>query len=102
MFEESFPARLMQLRNKMGVSARDMSLSIGQNPGYINNIESGKALPSMAAFFYICDFLKITPKEFFDLDAEEPAEIRDVIINLKKLSPEQLQNISSIIKGLIK
>lgn len=56
----------------------------------------------MAAFFYICDFLKITPKEFFDLDAEEPAEIRDVIINLKKLSPEQLQNISSIIKGLIK
>lgn len=94
MFEESFPARLMQLRNKMGVSARDMSLSIGQNPGYINNIESGKALPSMAAFFYICDFLKITPKEFFDLDAEEPAEIRDVIINLKKLSPEQLQNIS--------
>ena len=102
MFEESFPARLMQLRNKMGVSARDMSLSIGQNPGYINNIESGKALPSMAAFFYICDFLKITPKEFFDLDAEEPAEIRDVIINLKKISPEQLQNISSIIKGLIK
>lgn len=102
MFEESFPARLTQLRNKMGVSARDMSLSIGQNPGYINNIETGKALPSMTAFFYICDYLKITPQEFFDLDAEEPAEIRDVIINLKKLSPEQLQNISSIIKGLIK
>jgi len=56
----------------------------------------------MTAFFYVCDFLKIIPQDFFDLDAEEPAEIRDVIINLIKLSPEHVQNISSIIKGLVK
>ena len=49
MYEEEFPIRLAQLRTKKGVSARDMSLSIGQNAGYINNIECGKALPSMAA-----------------------------------------------------
>lgn len=48
MYEDEFPLRLSQLRNKKGVSARDMSLSIGQNSGYINNIESGKAMPSMA------------------------------------------------------
>jgi len=102
MYEEFFPTRLAQLRNKMGISARDMSLSIGQNPGYINNIETGKALPSMAAFFFICEFLKITPQEFFDLTSKEPAEIRDIICNLKRLNPEQLQNISSIIKDLAK
>ncbi len=39
------------------VSARDMSLSIGQNAGYINTIESGKAFPSMTVFFYICEYL---------------------------------------------
>lgn len=40
MYEESFYERLSQLRMKKGISARDMSLSIGQNPGYINSIET--------------------------------------------------------------
>ena len=52
MYEEEFPLRLAQLRTLKGISARDMSLSIGQNAGYINNIETGKALPSMGNFFY--------------------------------------------------
>lgn len=56
MYEDEFPLRLAQLRQQKGVSARDMSLSIGQNAGYINNIESGKALPSMSNFFYICEY----------------------------------------------
>jgi transcriptional regulator with XRE-family HTH domain len=102
MYEEMFPVRLAQLRNQKGISARDMSLSIGQNPGYINNIESGKALPSMSAFFYICDFLGITPSEFFDTSSDCPDTIREISDDLKKLSYEQLQNISAIVKGLAK
>ena len=47
MYREDFAARLTGLRNARGVSAREMSLSIGQNPGYIHNIECGRALPSM-------------------------------------------------------
>lgn len=42
MTEKEFSLRLARLRSEKGVSARDMSLSMGQNPGYINNIESGK------------------------------------------------------------
>ena len=41
MYEEQFSKRLTELRTQKGVSARDMSLSIGQNPGYIRAIESG-------------------------------------------------------------
>ena len=48
MDEKDFALRLAQLREKKNVSAREMSLAIGQNPGYINNIESGKSLPSRA------------------------------------------------------
>lgn len=102
MYEEIFPARLSQLRIKKGVSARDMSLSIGQNPGYINNIETGKALPSMAAFFFICEFLEITPQEFFDIESTSPETIRAISSDLKKLNTNQLQNISALIKDLIK
>ena len=55
-YVEWFAGRVTELRLQKGVSARDMSLSIGQNAGYINTIESGKALPSMSAFFFICDY----------------------------------------------
>ena len=79
-----------------------MSLSIGQNPGYINNIETGKALPSMSAFFFICDFLGISPQEFFDTESKDPEEIRALIKNLKKLDTNQLRSISSIVDGLVK
>jgi transcriptional regulator with XRE-family HTH domain len=90
MYEEIFPTRLTQLRIQKGVSARDMSLSIGQNPGYINDIETGKALPSMTAFFFICEYLNITPLEFFDIDSKQPEQLRSVINNLKKLDERQL------------
>lgn len=102
MYENEFPLRLAQLRNKKGVSAREMSLSIGQNASYINNIESGKSLPSMSGFFYICEYLCISPNEFFDTDSKNPEKLQALINNLKHLDDAQLDNISSIVKGLIK
>ena len=79
-----------------------MSLSLGQNAGYINNIETGKALPSMAVFFAICDYLDITPMEFLDESSERPEELRRLMDNMKKLNKRQLKNISEIVEDLIK
>lgn len=101
MYEEDFPMRLAKLRTKKGVSARDMSLSIGQNPGYINNIETGKALPSMSNFFYICDYLNITPQEFFEISMEFPEQLHEIIDDLKQLNEKQLEHISAFVKDLI-
>lgn len=101
MHEEDFPTRLAMLRTKKGVSARDMSLSIGQNAGYINNIETGKALPSMSSFFYICEYLNISPQEFFDMNSAQPEELRKLINDLKYLDDSLLKNISAIVEGLI-
>ena len=70
MDEKDFALRLAQLREKKNVSAREMSLAIGQNPGYINNIESGKSLPSLVGIFYICDYLGVSVSEFFDLNTK--------------------------------
>lgn len=104
MFEDDFSIRLSKLRLKKGVSARDMSLSIGQNAGYINNIESGKSLPSMTSFFYICEYLNVTPSEFFDYDAEaENFEVLlETVSKLKKLNSEQLYHVDFIIKEMAK
>jgi len=102
MYENEFQTRLAQLREKKGVSARDMSLSIGQKPGYINNIETGKALPSMSGFFYICEYLQLSPKDFFDTDAKNPEKLNELIKDLKRLDDKQLDSIASIVQGLVK
>jgi transcriptional regulator with XRE-family HTH domain len=102
MDEKDFSLRLAQLREKKGVSARDMSLSMGQNPGYINNIESGKSMPSLSGIFYICDYLGVTPSEFFDVDTQNPTKLKEIISNLKHLDDRQLDTISMLIRDIVK
>ena len=101
MNEMMFSQRLIQLRTQLGISARDMSLSIGQNPGYINTIENAKALPSMNNFFYICDFLHISPKDFFDTESENPEKLKKLTELLKHLNSNQLEALITIVKGLV-
>lgn len=101
MYSEDFQNRLIQLRAKKGASARDMSLSIGQNQSYIYNIESGKALPSMSAFFFICDYLGITPSEFFDLDNPDPARLSTLFNKIKKLNDAEIASIDTLVTNLV-
>ena len=102
MDEKDFSLRLARLREQKGVSARDMSLSMGQNPVYINNIESGKSMPSLSGIFYICDYLGITPSEFFDTETQSPSKVSNIMADLKRLDDRQLDMISELIKDIIK
>ena len=58
--------RLTQLRMQKGVSEYQMSLDMGHSRSYIQSIVSGKSLPSMSEFLYICEYLGVTPIAFFD------------------------------------
>lgn len=102
MDKDEFIKRLVQLRINKGVSARDMSLSLGQSPSYINNIENGVNLPSMTVFFYICDYFGISPKEFFDTDSANPVMEKELHAAVKGLSNEQLEHLIALAKGLKK
>ncbi len=102
MDEKDFAIRLARLREKKGVSARDMSLSIGQNPGYINNIESGKSKPSLEGIFYICEYLGVSPSEFFDMESSNPSKLDAIIADMKKLNDKQLDTIAALVKDLIR
>lgn len=98
MYEEFLPERLAQLRLKKGVSARDMSLSLGQSVTYIHNIESKKALPSMTVFFYICEYFGITPMDFFDDENANPPLLNELIEEQKSLEDEALRNMLGLAK----
>lgn len=102
MDEKQFAARLTELRIQKNVSARAMSLDIGQNQAYINNLENARNFPEMQSFFFICEYLGITPAEFFDSDNKSPEELRELTDNLKKLDKEQLSHVTAIVKAFIK
>ena len=55
----------------------------------------------MSGFFFICEYLNISPRDFFDMDTDYPKELQDLIVNLKKLDERQLHNISGIVEGLV-
>lgn len=99
-YEEFLPLRLTQLRMQKNVSARDMSLSLGQANNYINSIENRKALPSMQSFFYICEYLGVTPQEFFDEGNACPVRLRELVDEAKHLDDNALGHLLALIREL--
>ena len=100
MYKDFLPERLSKLRIQKGVSARDMSLTLGKANNYINNLEKGKALPSMKSFFYICECLGVTPQEFFDEKNSNPTLLNEFITEAKLLNPNARFHILGIMKEL--
>lgn len=99
---EWFPKRLTELRIQKGVSARDMSLSLGQSESYINKIENRRTLPSFTGFIYICEYFGVAPQEFFNDNAVSPSKTKELLHELEKLTPQQTEHIIQIVKDITK
>lgn len=97
---EWFYQRLVQLRVEKGVSARDMSLSLGQSESYINKIENRRTLPSFSGFIYICEYFGLTPQEFFNVNATSPNKTKELLCEMEKLTPTQTEHILMIVKDI--
>jgi transcriptional regulator with XRE-family HTH domain len=94
--------RITQLRLQKGVAEHRMSLELGHSRSYMQGISSGRALPSMSEFLAICDYLEVTPQEFFEEDNTYPKLLQSTISKLKKLSESDLQMISDLVNRLQK
>ncbi len=90
MNETFIRERITELRIPKNISEYKMSLDLGHSKSYIQSISSGKALPSMSEFLYICDYLEITPKEFFDVNNTETLKLHQLFLCAKDLSAEDL------------
>ncbi len=102
MTEEFFRDRLRFLRNERHISAREMSLSLGQNESYINKIETGKSLTFIASFLNICDYLAISPSDFFEEKTMNTANIQELNQYLHQLSPRQSKYMLELLHDLVK
>lgn len=88
--------RITELRIKKGVSEYKMSTDLGHSKSYIQSITSGRALPSLSEFIYICEYLSVTPKDFFDKDISEPLLLRQLINLSQNMSDKDLLALINI------
>ena len=100
LYKDFFAQRLSALRGGKGISARRMSQLLGQADNYINNIENKKTYPSMNGFFNLCDYLGITPGEFFDEGNPYPEKLRLLIREAQKLSESELDTLLALIASM--
>lgn len=96
----AFALRLIKLREQKNVSAREMSLAIGQNENYINGIENKKNYPSMDNFFYICEYLGVTPSEFFAVEVPAPARLKELLAAAERLPAADIDLLISLAKKI--
>lgn len=93
---KEFGLRLAILRNAKGVSARQMSLDIGQNKNYINSIETGHNYPTMKNFFDICRYLCIPPCRFFQENTGMLASHEEFLNLLYQMPPHKYHHLYQI------
>ena len=92
--------RISLLRTKLGISEYKMSLDLGHSKSYIQSISSGKALPSLSEFLYICEYLGVTPREFFNVDSSEPQLVHQLTEQVQRLSRDDLALLVQIAERL--
>lgn len=66
----------------------------------MQSISAGRALPSLSEFLYICEYLGVTPKKFFDEETKDPqlvCELYNISLSLEK---EDLEVLLSMAKRL--
>lgn len=100
MEERFIRNRLSQLREEKQVSERKMSLDLGHSTSYIRSITSGRSLPSMGEFLYICEYLGITPMEFFNEKKSTTLLQQKAINSIYAMSEDDLVLLNGFIERL--
>ena len=99
-FIASFAQRLIKLREQKGVSAREMSLDLGQAHSFIHGFENQRSFPKMLNFLYICEYLGISPKEFFDYENADPKQANELYNEIKKLDGKSREYFLGLIRDV--
>ena len=100
MDEQFIRDRISSLRQEKQISERKMSLDLGHSTSYIRSITSGRALPSMSEFLYICEYLGVTPMEFFNEERETTLTQQEAFEHIYSMSDEDIRLLIGFIERM--
>lgn len=92
--------KLNYFRVRKNVSAREMSLAIGQSDNYINSIENERVTPSIQMLYIICEYLEVSAEEFLRETKTKDYYLKEINKKLMEYESEQLENILLMLKSI--
>ena len=95
-YEHFIRDRITELRQKKNISEHKMSLDLGKGGSYIRGITSGKAMLSMREFCRICEYLDVSPEEFF-MGVSGPSVKATIIDHLRELNEKELNRVDTFV-----
>lgn len=90
--------RYAKIRLAHGISARKLSIELGQSSEYINQIESGKNMPSVEGLFNFCNYFNMTIGAFFEDRFNYPVEYAAIIEELNKMDSLTVNYVLGLLK----
>lgn len=92
--------RICELLNAKQRSLRHASLALGYSDSYLNAIVNGRVELKTGVLLKICDYLDITPAEFFSTEPLEEISLaeREIAKIIHKMSPRDRDYICDSIK----
>ena len=94
--------RISQIRQEKGASARSLSLDLGYSSEATNQIETGRANPTLEYIMTFCDHFGLTIGEFFNEELTYPIQLKELIKKLGTLNSAELATVSDMVTHLTK
>lgn len=89
--------RVYYIRMAHKISARNLSLELGMSTEYINQLESGRLVPSLDFLINFCEYFGMTLGEFFDEGTAYPLETKKIVEELNKMTSEEIDLIYNLL-----
>ena len=99
-YEDFIRTRITELRIAKDVSEHRMSVDLGNSGAYIRGVTSGAAFPSLRELFNIMSYFDMTPSEFFAPLENDDTPYRKLCEQLRILSDEDLEKISTFVNWI--
>ena len=90
--------RYAKIRLAHNISARKLSMELGQSTEYINQIENGRCLPSVEGLLNFRDYFQISVGEFFEERFQYPVQYSKIIEELNQMDEQTVGKIYELLK----
>ena len=94
--------RITELRMLNGKSEYQLSYDMGHSKNYIHNLVAGHFQPSVTELLYLIDLLGVTPRDFFDDEADyrNPVIAKEIMDSIKDMDEEDLKAVLGVVRRL--
>lgn len=94
--------RITELREAAGITTNRLANLCGLSQSFIRSVELGEKRITVENLGFICDSLKISLKDFFDVPEEtQVAEQEQLIRMIECLNVRQRESLMSFLKTII-